>query len=147
MRSGDKDGFLRTAQRDLPIGAILLFIHKVDEIDIVAAHHFQQAIGRGGADDDIDPGELPVESGNEPPDHRGAQGFHGAEPQGALRLRGGANGIPGALRGLDDLPGLLQESLSGGGKIDRTADALKQRNAEFDFQLTDLHGDGRLGIA
>ena len=44
-------------------------------------------------------------------------------------------------------PGLLQESLSGGGKIDRTADALKQRNAEFDFQLTDLHGDGRLGIA
>lgn len=68
-------------------------------------------------------------------------------PQGALRLRGGADGHPGAFRGLDDLPGLLQESLSGGGEIDRTADALKQRNAELGFQLTDLHGDGRLGIA
>ena len=88
-----------------------------------------------------------MEPGNEPPDHRSAQGFHGSEPQGALRLRGSANGIPGAFRGLDDLPGLMQESLPGGGKIDRTADALKQRNAEFDFQLTDLHGDGRLGIA
>ena len=59
-----------------------------------------------------------MEPGNEPPDHRSAQGFHGAEPQGALWLRGGADGIPGALRGFDDLPGLLQESLSGGGEID-----------------------------
>ena len=88
-----------------------------------------------------------MESGNEPPDHRGAQGFHGAEPQGALRLRGGADGIPGAFRGLDDLPCLLQKGLSGGGKIDRTADALEQWDAELGFQLTDLHGDGRLGIA
>lgn len=65
-------------------------------------------------------------------------------PSGSGAVR---TGIPGAFRGLDDLPGLLQEGLPGGGEADRTADALEQWDAKLGFQLTDLHGDGRLGIA
>lgn len=131
----------------LPVRAVLLLIHKIDKVNVIAAHHFQQAIRRGGHHHSLDQRKLAVKFGNQVGDHRSAQRFHRPDAQRSLRFRRRADNIFRAFRRLHHLPGLLQKSLSRRGKADRAADPFKQRDAQLGFQLADLYRDGGLGVA
>ena len=147
LRRGDKDRLLRLAKQDLPVRAVLLLIHKIDKVNVIAAHHFQQAIRGRGHHHSLDQRKLAVKVGNQVGDHRSTQRFHRPDAQRSLRFRRRADNIFRAFCRLHHLPGLLQKSLSRRRKADRAADPFKQRDAQLGFQLADLYRDGGLGVS